>query len=62
MEYSADGFATTHGQGDYLMSALKKISSLNYSNLTPHPFYVLINYSHPTLYDRLMAIKVKIKN
>ncbi len=61
MEYSADGFATVHGQGEYLMNALKKISSLNYSNLTPHPFYVLINYSHPTLYNRLMAIKVKIK-
>ena len=60
MEYSADDFATVHGQGEHLMTALKKISSLNYSNLTPHPFYVLINYSHPTLYDRLMAIKVKI--
>lgn len=60
MEYSADGFAATYGQGEHLMSALKKISSLNYSNLTPHPFYVFINYSHPTLYNRLMAIKDKI--
>lgn len=59
MEYSADNFAAMHGQGNDLMSALKKISSLNYSNLAPHPFYVLINYSHPTLYDRLMAIKAK---
>ncbi len=60
MEYSADNFATVHGQGNDLMNALKKISSLNYSNLTPHPFYVLINYSHPTLYNRLMAIKNNI--
>lgn len=58
MEYSADKFATIHGMGKSLMNALKKISSLNYSNLTPHPLYVLINYSHPTLYDRLVAIKL----
>jgi STE24 endopeptidase len=57
MEYSADKFATIHGLGINLTSALKKISSLNYSNLTPHPLYVLINYSHPTLYHRLLAIK-----
>lgn len=56
MEYAADEYAAIHGLGISLMSALKKISSLNYSNLTPHPFYVLINYSHPPLYDRLVAI------
>ena len=57
MEYSADKFAVVNGMGISLMSGLKKISSLNYSNLTPHPLYVLINYSHPTLYSRLLAIK-----
>ncbi|RPH34335.1 MAG: M48 family peptidase [Bacteroidales bacterium] len=57
MEYSADKFAAIHGVGLNLMNALKKISSLNYSNLTPHPLYVLINYSHPTLYKRLLSIK-----
>jgi len=60
MEYSADKFAAIHGMGNSLMNALKKISSLNYSNLTPHPLYVLINYSHPTLYNRLVAIKTHI--
>lgn len=60
MEYSADKYATNHGMGENLMNALKKISSLNYSNLTPHPLYVLINYSHPTLYSRLVAIKSTI--
>lgn len=57
MEYSADRFAAIHGMGDSLINALKKISSLNYSNLTPHPLYVLINYSHPTLYRRILSIK-----
>lgn len=56
MEYSADHFANSYGMGNSLGSALKKISSLNYSNLTPHPFYVLVNYSHPTLYSRLKAL------
>jgi STE24 endopeptidase len=57
MEYSADRFAAFSGMGSSLFSALKKISSLNYSNLTPHPLYVLINHSHPTLYSRLVALK-----
>jgi len=57
MEYSADRFAALTGMGISLIGALKKISSLNYSNLTPHPFYVIINYSHPTLYSRLIALK-----
>jgi len=56
MEYSADRFACNHGLGQYLGTALKKISSLNYSNLTPHPFYVIVNYSHPTLYNRLKSL------
>lgn len=60
MEYSADEYASSHGMADGLINALKKISSLNYSNLTPHPLYVIINYSHPTLYNRLVAIKTYI--
>lgn len=56
MEYSADSFANKYGLGHNLATALKKTSSLNYSNLTPHPLYVIINYSHPTLYDRLKAL------
>jgi len=56
MEYSADRYANNNGLGQDLGSALKKISSLNYSNLTPHPLYVIINYSHPTLYNRLRAL------
>ena len=59
MEYSADRFASKHGFGQSLGSSLKKISSLNYSNLTPHPLYIILNYSHPTLYDRLKALKFK---
>ncbi|NVO09510.1 MAG: M48 family metallopeptidase [Bacteroidales bacterium] len=56
MEYSADSFANKYGLGQDLGTALKKISSLNYSNLTPHSLYVIINYSHPPLYERLKAL------
>ena len=56
MEYQADRFAKINGFGEELISALKKIASLNYSNLTPHPFYVVVNYSHPSLYNRIKAL------
>ncbi len=52
-EYEADAFAASHSCGEALISALKKLSSRNLSNLTPHPWYVFINYSHPTLYQRI---------
>jgi STE24 endopeptidase len=55
-EYQADNFAAKHGQADSLISSLKKLSLNNLSNLTPHPAYVFVNYSHPTLYQRIKAI------
>jgi len=56
-EYQADKFAKENFSGEYLCSALKKLSVTNLSNLTPHPFYVFVNYSHPTLLQRLNALK-----
>lgn len=57
-EYQADRFAAeTTGEPHSLIEALKKLSSDNLSNLTPHPFYVFLNYSHPPLLQRLHAIE-----
>ena len=57
-EYEADRFATlTTGEPENLVEALKKLHSDNLSNLTPHPFYVFLNYSHPTLLQRIKAIE-----
>ncbi len=56
MEYQADNFAKKHGFGDDLISGLKKLSAENLSNLTPHPAYVFVNYSHPTLLQRVRNI------
>jgi STE24 endopeptidase len=57
-EYEADRFAAkTIEKPQILISALKKLSSKNLSNLTPHPFYVFLNYSHPPLLQRITAIQ-----
>ncbi len=60
-EYEADAYAVQKGLGDALVSALKKLSVKNLSNLRPHPAYVFINYSHPTLLQRIAFIKEKQK-
>ena len=52
-EYQADGYVKENKMGEQLISALKKISSKSLSNLTPHPAYVFVNYSHPTLLQRV---------
>jgi STE24 endopeptidase len=57
-EYAADRFAVkTSGKGRAMISALKKLSADNLSNVQPHPFYVFLNYSHPPLLERVEAIE-----
>ena len=56
-EYQADRFASNYGYGNQLISGLVKLSVANLSNLTPHPFYVFMEYSHPTLLQRKKAIE-----
>ena len=56
-EYQADAFAAKYFNANELSSALKKLSVKNLSNLRPHPAYVFFHYSHPTLLQRLEALK-----
>lgn len=56
-EFEADAFAVTTYAGKPLMEALKKLSVTSLSNLTPHPAYVFVNYSHPPLLQRLEALE-----
>ena len=56
-EYQADAFAASHGQGEALIAALRKLSAKSLSNLTPHPAFVSFYYSHPTLLQRIRAIR-----
>jgi STE24 endopeptidase len=56
-EYVADRFAAeTIDNPRSLIDALKKLHATNLSNMTPHPFYVFLNYSHPPLLQRVQAI------
>lgn len=55
-EYQADRFAAEEYGSEFLISALKKLSVSNLSNLTPHPLYVFFHYSHPTLLNRLKRL------
>lgn len=36
-----------------LSNALKKMAKQNLSNLKPHPLYVVFNYSHPPMLERI---------
>lgn len=57
-EYQADRFAAelTGGAHD-MTSALKRLSRANLINLTPHPTFVRLNYSHPPVLERIQALR-----
>jgi len=55
-EYEADHYAKTTYMSKPLISSLKKLSVDSLSNLNPHPYYVFVNYSHPTLLQRIKAL------
>ena len=52
-EYEADNFAAETSNATDLVNALKKLSKDSLSNLNPHPAYVFVYYSHPTLLQRM---------
>lgn len=57
-EFQADRYAVqTYSGGANLVEALKKLSRKNLSNLTPHPFFVFLNYSHPPVLQRIERIR-----
>ena len=56
-EYQADDYAKNTYAAIPLVSSLKKLSKNSLSNLTPHPAYVFMHYSHPPLIDRIRNLK-----
>jgi len=56
-EYQADNYAKNTFAGEPLISSLKKLSKNSLSNLTPHPAYVFMHYSHPTLLQRVKNLE-----
>jgi STE24 endopeptidase len=57
-ELEADDFALELMEtGEPMRNALKRLASDNLANLTPHPFYAWVNYSHPPLVERIERLK-----
>jgi STE24 endopeptidase len=55
-EYQADAFAAREGYGNNLIDALKKLNKEALGDINPHPLKVFLDYSHPTLSQRITAI------
>ncbi len=58
-EYQADDYAKNNYTAESLVSALRKLSKNSLSNLTPHPWYVFMHYSHPSLLQRVQNLGSK---
>lgn len=56
-EYQADDFAKDTYGALPLVTSLKKLSKNSLSNLTPHPAYVFVHYSHPPLAKRIANLQ-----
>ena len=55
-EYEADAFARETYKAQPLVDGLKKMTADHLSNLTPHPAFVFVHYSHPPLRERVRAL------
>lgn len=55
-EYEADSFAAREGYGAGLISGLKQLNKESLSDINPHPLVVKLEYSHPTLSQRIENI------
>ncbi len=56
-EYQADAYASDNYRSEPLISGLKKLSRSSLGNLTPHPLYVFVYYSHPPLLQRIRRMR-----
>ena len=45
------------GTGRDLARGLRRLSADTLSNLTPHPWYVALHYSHPPVVERVRALE-----
>ncbi|KAL5514960.1 hypothetical protein EMCRGX_G000057 [Ephydatia muelleri] len=58
-EYQADSFALAQNKATFLRSALIKLASENLMFPVADPLYSAFNHTHPTILERLRALKQK---
>lgn len=58
-EFRADRQAVREGYGDAMVTALKKLAKENFAHLAPSPIFVLLEYSHPPLSQRIAKIEAE---
>ena len=57
-EYAADAYAVkTFKKPEAMITALKKLAVKNLADLSPHPFKVVLDYTHPPVLYRINAIR-----
>ena len=56
-EYRADKQAVKEGYGRAMVTSLKKLAKENFANLSPSPFVVFMEYSHPPCNKRIEAVE-----
>lgn len=56
-EFQADKFAYENGYAEPMVKSLVKIYKENKANLNPDWMYSMFNHTHPTLLQRVAAIK-----
>ena len=60
MEYAADRFSLEHTKNKKsLVNALLKLTADNLSDVFPHPLYEFVTYSHPSIINRIEALRKK---
>jgi STE24 endopeptidase len=56
-EFKADAYSATKIDKSHMIQALKVLAKESLSNLTPHPWYVKLYYSHPPMSERIAALE-----
>ena len=56
-EFRADRQAVEEGYGEAMVCALKKLAKENFSHLAPSPIFVVLEYSHPPLSQRIAKVE-----
>jgi STE24 endopeptidase len=56
-EFKADAYSATKIDKQHMISALTVLARESLSNLSPHPLFVKLYYSHPPMSERLSALE-----